>query len=88
MFHKDVGDVLAFPNVKDVVVTNCPRLKSVFSSASITKYIKNIVCLEVDEQSEIFPVDEESKLGDQVYNYIVVYILNITYICKKFRCYI
>ncbi|XP_038900863.1 uncharacterized protein LOC120087922 isoform X2 [Benincasa hispida] len=65
VWSKDVNDVLAFPNLKNVDVTDCPKLRSIFP-ASFTKYFEQIESLTVDEQNEIFPVDEASELGQVV----------------------
>ncbi|XP_038901764.1 disease resistance protein At4g27190-like [Benincasa hispida] len=65
VWNKDAGDVLSFPNLKNVDVTSCPKLKSMFP-ASFTKYMKEIKHLNVEEENEIFPVDEASNLGEVV----------------------
>ncbi|XP_038902428.1 uncharacterized protein LOC120089073 [Benincasa hispida] len=65
VWDKDAGDVLEFPNLKNVDVTSCSKLKSIFP-ASFTKYMKEIERLNVEEENEIFPVDEASNMGEVV----------------------
>ncbi|XP_022143564.1 probable disease resistance protein At4g27220 [Momordica charantia] len=62
VWNNDPGEFLTFPNLKNVNVSSCPRLKCLFP-ASFIKHIEEIESLCAYEVDEIFSEDEASKLG-------------------------
>lgn len=62
VWNKDPGELLTFPNLEEVKVEKCPRLKSLFP-ASFIKHMEKIESLYIDGEIEIlFAEDEASKL--------------------------
>ena len=66
VWDKDGDDVVAFPNLKKVEVSRCPKLRSIFPP-SFTKYMKEIEELIVEDEP-IFPVEDEASKLKEVIN--------------------